>query len=218
MSVTSVTLSSILVGRAERFEPRLHGLDEVTGRTLVGELTASHADAGVGQFIWNCVGHRRVQRNFGRGHWAASLRKDGPLSALTRNRLIGRGLPKDVTTGSVSSLGTPTSHCQSQRNGVIESLMRPDKNNKQFEAFRNAQVRWLPLLRLGVPEDVAGVASFLASDPIRDIKGAVVQSASGIRDWRLSPLPRPGNGRTQAGFPYRADWLRSNLKFAVPRT
>jgi 3-oxoacyl-[acyl-carrier protein] reductase len=51
-----------------------------------------------------------------------------------------------------------------------------------FEAFQQMAKSQIPVNRVGRPEDIAGVASFLASDDAGFVSGQVIYVAGGPKD------------------------------------
>jgi NAD(P)-dependent dehydrogenase (short-subunit alcohol dehydrogenase family) len=59
-------------------------------------------------------------------------------------------------------------------------------------AIRDVRAGAVPLRRLGTPDDVAGVVSFLASDDAAYVTGQVLYVDGGVSESLMTLIPRPG--------------------------
>ena len=100
-------------------------------------------------------------RSPGGSHYAASK---GGVDAFTRALTKECG-PYNITANSVSP-------------GVILTPMHERTNTPEsLERLRLT----IPLLRLGIPEEVAGVVSFLCSEDAAYVSGAIIPVNGGMR-------------------------------------
>jgi NAD(P)-dependent dehydrogenase (short-subunit alcohol dehydrogenase family) len=75
--------------------------------------------------------------------------------------------------------------------GIIKTRLSftPDTTEEEWEAYYEEFARRIPLRRVGMPEDVAAVVAFLASDDARHVSGALVLVDGGqtLQSWSNAP-------------------------------
>lgn len=76
-------------------------------------------------------------------------------------------------------------------NAVAPGMIRTPLTAKIYEkpGLEEARAARVPLGRVGVPEDVAGIVAFLASDQAAYMTGQTLLADGGVRDTGLSHLP-----------------------------
>lgn len=81
--------------------------------------------------------------------------------------------------------------------GIIKTRLNftPDVTEDEWEAYYEEFAQRIPLRRVGMPEDVAAVVAFLASDDARHVSGSLVLVDGGqtLQSW--SNAPRSGTDR-----------------------
>lgn len=105
-----------------------------------------------------------VARLGGRGQ-ANYVASKGGVEALTRALAVELA-PRGITVNAVAP-------------GAIETDMSRDAINK----YKDRLLQNIPLKRLGTPEDVAGLVSFLASDEASYITGETIGVTGGLGLW-----------------------------------
>ena len=131
----------------------------LTGVFYCTKTIASHmAKAGSGRII-NASSVVGIQGNFGQSNYAAA--KAGVIG-LTKvwARELG---PKGITVNAVAP-------------GFIQTDMIANLPDKILQTIRDR----VPLMRVGMPEDIANAYCFLASDEAAFINGAVLNVDGGI--------------------------------------
>lgn len=75
--------------------------------------------------------------------------------------------------------------------GIIKTRLSftPDTTEGEWEAYYEEFARRIPLRRVGMPEDVAAVVAFLASDDARHVSGALILVDGGqtLQSWSNAP-------------------------------
>lgn len=181
--------------------------------TLTPEQILEHANIlqmGHFRFVQAVVPHMRRQR-WGRiieinALAGVQLTPDGIPSVINRascialSKMLGMSLPKDNILVNTLNMGWIDT-------GQWDRHYREMPKGTPREEFDRMVLKVVPLGRFGKPEDVAGMALFLASDLASFISGASIDIAGGMggqiayyptlkRDFHAEMTARYGDGKT----------------------
>ena len=63
---------------------------------------------------------------------------------------------------------------------IATPMVRGDQTQAEYELFERAVASQVPLRRLGTPQDIAGVVTFLVSDESAYVTGTVLRVTGGL--------------------------------------